>query len=93
LALSQGVPILSAGKLEGKIDVNARIHYAGVGLDLKTERPTPGQIRKAVARLFAEARYRQAAARIQAELASYRPFEVIERRIIGSTASVAERAS
>ncbi|MCA1681230.1 MAG: glycosyltransferase, partial [Actinobacteria bacterium] len=43
-ALMNEVPILSAGKLEAKNDINARLAYRGFGLDLKTERPTPTQI-------------------------------------------------
>ena len=40
LALSNGVPILAAGKREGKNDINARIDYFRVGVDLRTERPS-----------------------------------------------------
>ena len=43
-ALITDVPILSAGKLEAKNDINARLAYRGLGLDLKTERPNAGQI-------------------------------------------------
>jgi UDP:flavonoid glycosyltransferase YjiC (YdhE family) len=83
LALSNGVPVLSAGKLEGKIDINARIDYAGVGVDLKTERPKSKQIADGVARVLSDPRYRENAKRLAAELLSYRPFEIIERRILG----------
>jgi UDP:flavonoid glycosyltransferase YjiC (YdhE family) len=81
-ALVKGVPVLSAGKLEGKGDINARIDYCGLGLDLKTERPTPKQIATGVERVLGDKSYAKNVARVQEELASYRPFEIIERRLI-----------
>ncbi|MCB5290937.1 glycosyltransferase [Arthrobacter sp. SO3] len=48
LSLSHGVPLVTAGLNEGKNDVNARVAYAGVGVNLKTERPSAAAIRSAV---------------------------------------------
>lgn len=48
LALSYGVPLVTAGLNEGKNDVNARVAYAGVGVNLKTETPSAAAIRSAV---------------------------------------------
>ncbi|QDY89141.1 glycosyltransferase [Arthrobacter sp. UKPF54-2] len=48
LALSHGVPLVTAGLNEGKNDVNARVEYAGVGVNLKTETPSAAAIRSAV---------------------------------------------
>jgi UDP:flavonoid glycosyltransferase YjiC (YdhE family) len=81
LSLSNGVPLLSAGKLEGKNDVNARVDYRQLGHDLGTERPTPRQIATGVRRIFADPRYRENAARLQAELASYDAFAIIEAKL------------
>ena len=36
LSLSKGVPLVVSGINEGKSDVNARVEYAGVGINLKT---------------------------------------------------------
>jgi UDP:flavonoid glycosyltransferase YjiC (YdhE family) len=80
-SLVRGVPILAAGKLEGKNDVNARLDFRGLGLDLRTERPTAKQIARGVARVLGDARYRENVARVKEELASYRPFEIIERAL------------
>jgi MGT family glycosyltransferase len=81
-ALVKGVPLLCAGKLEGKGDINARIDYCGLGLDLKTERPTPQQIAHGVARVLGDRHYAENVARVKTELLSYRPFEIIERRLV-----------
>lgn len=48
LSLSHGVPLVTAGLNEGKNDVNARVEYAGVGVNLRTERPGAAAIRSAV---------------------------------------------
>jgi MGT family glycosyltransferase len=81
LALSNGVPVLSAGKLEGKNDVNARLAYAGVGLDLGSERPSAATIARGVKRVLGDPRYAANVGRVRAELESYRPFEIIERAL------------
>ena len=91
LALSHGVRVVTAGKLEGKADINARLDYRGVALDLRTEHPTAAQARRAVARVLADPRYAANVERARAELAQYRPLEIIERRLHadGIVASVA----
>jgi UDP:flavonoid glycosyltransferase YjiC (YdhE family) len=81
-ALSNGIPLLVAGKLEAKNDINARLHYRGLALDLRTERPTPTQIARGVARVFGEPYYRENVARLRAELSTYDPFAIIERELV-----------
>jgi UDP:flavonoid glycosyltransferase YjiC (YdhE family) len=81
LALANGVPLLSAGKLEGKADVNARLDYHGVGVDLRTERPTPEQIKRGSLRVLRDSRYAGRAAELQAELGRYRPLAIIEQKL------------
>lgn len=77
LALSNGVPVLSAGKREGKSDINARIDYFGVGIDLRTERPAAAKIAKGVARILDDPRYAERAARLRDELRSYEPIDLV----------------
>jgi MGT family glycosyltransferase len=81
-ALANGVPLLLAGKLEAKNDINARLDYRGLGLDLRTERPTPKQIKRGVERILADPGYRENVAKLRTELAGYDPFAIIERRIL-----------
>ncbi|MGV0027162.1 glycosyltransferase [Phormidesmis priestleyi] len=57
MALAQGVPLVAAGRSEDKPEVCARIEWAGVGINLKTGKPTPQQIRSAVKKLLADHRY------------------------------------
>lgn len=48
LSLAHGVPVVVAGINEGKSDVNARVEYAGVGINLHTEAPTAEAVGAAV---------------------------------------------
>jgi UDP:flavonoid glycosyltransferase YjiC (YdhE family) len=47
-ALSFGVPLVTAGLTEDKADVNVRVAWSGVGINLATNSPTPQALRKAV---------------------------------------------
>jgi UDP:flavonoid glycosyltransferase YjiC (YdhE family) len=58
-AMEHGVPIVVAGRTEDKVEVSARIDWSGVGIDLRSNRPTPTQVRDAVRRVLAEPSFRQ----------------------------------
>jgi UDP:flavonoid glycosyltransferase YjiC (YdhE family) len=70
-ALAHGVPIIAGGTTEDKPDVNNRIAYSGAGINLKTNTPTPGQVRTAVTTLLSNPSYRQKAQQLQAEIATH----------------------
>lgn len=70
-ALAYGVPIVGAGLSEDKPEVAARIAWSGVGIDLKTDRPTVEQLRDAANALLDEPRFYQRAQEIARE---YRAF-------------------
>jgi UDP:flavonoid glycosyltransferase YjiC (YdhE family) len=77
LSLSKGVPVLVAGIREGKNDINAHVAYFGVGIDLRTENPKPGDIQRAAKQILSETRWRQTVARLRDELSGYHPNELI----------------
>jgi UDP:flavonoid glycosyltransferase YjiC (YdhE family) len=85
LALSHGVPLLAAGKREAKNDVNARIGYRRLGLDLRTERPSSRRIAAGVASLLADESVRENVRAVQAELASYDPYAIIGDHLAGAS--------
>jgi UDP:flavonoid glycosyltransferase YjiC (YdhE family) len=66
-ALSFGVPLVSAGLTEDKADVNTRIAWAGVGINLATQNPTPAALRGAVRSVLVNPEYRSRAAALAAE--------------------------
>jgi UDP:flavonoid glycosyltransferase YjiC (YdhE family) len=70
LALAEGIPIVAAGTTEDKLEVNARIAYAGVGVNLRTQRPKPTAIRAAVRTVLADPAYAARAKELAAEIAA-----------------------
>jgi UDP:flavonoid glycosyltransferase YjiC (YdhE family) len=78
ISLSKGVPVLAAGIREGKNDINAHVDYFGVGIDLRTESPKPGDIRRGAERLLNEPCWKQSVARLKEELSGYHPNELID---------------
>ncbi len=71
IALANGVPLVTAGRTEEKPEVCARVAWSGAGIDLKTNRPSPTQIRRAVRVVLDEPRYRRAALRIAGKIARH----------------------
>ncbi|SEI57586.1 UDP:flavonoid glycosyltransferase YjiC, YdhE family [Dyadobacter sp. SG02] len=76
LALQHRLPIVVAGVYEGKDDIAARVQSNGVGIDLKTETPKAGQIRRAVETVLADHQYRRQAQQLSEEFRSYPANEI-----------------
>ncbi|MCA6109795.1 glycosyltransferase [Bradyrhizobium cenepequi] len=68
-AMSFGIPIVSAGLTEDKADVNARIAWSGVGINLATNQPDPKVLRGAVRAVLEQPAYRMRAASMADEFA------------------------
>jgi len=81
-AFLHGVPVVGAGKREGKNDINARVGYKRLGIDLRSEHPKPAAIRKAVRRLLDDPTYATRVANLRAELDSYHPMATIEEMLL-----------
>ncbi len=60
-ALSYGIPLVTAGLTEDKADVNARVAWSGVGINLASNEPTPQALRQAVRTVFDRPDYRSRA--------------------------------
>ena len=69
-ALSHGIPVVGAGASEDKPDVNARVAWSGVGIDLQTSAPAPDALRAAVRQVLGEPQYRMRAKVLAAEFAT-----------------------
>lgn len=63
-ALSHGKPLVVAGLTEEKAEINARVAWSKVGIDLKSQSPTPQAIRGAVRRVLSERQFRENAERM-----------------------------
>jgi MGT family glycosyltransferase len=70
-ALAHGIPLITAGKTEEKPEIGARVAWSGVGIDLKTQTPTPAKIRQAVREILTNSQYRDRAQVLQTEIATY----------------------
>jgi UDP:flavonoid glycosyltransferase YjiC (YdhE family) len=81
-AFLHGIPVVGAGTREGKNDINARVGYNKLGIDLRTERPKPALIRKAVQTLLDDPNYAANVADLRTQLQSYDPIAIIENAIL-----------
>lgn len=68
-AMSFGIPLVTAGMTEDKADVNARVAWSGVGVNLATNEPTPEALREAVRTVLDRPAYRMRASRMADEFA------------------------
>ncbi len=80
-ALAQGVPLVVAPGAEDKPEVAARVRFFGVGIDLRTDRPSAGDLRQAVVAVLGEPRYRTAASIIAAAMATSRPHDAVRDEV------------
>ena len=69
-ALAHGIPVVAAGVTEGKNEVAARLEWSGAGINLRTEKPAPAQIRTAVHTLLNDPSYRLRARELQKSYAT-----------------------
>ncbi|MFE6734006.1 glycosyltransferase [Microbacterium sp. NPDC057650] len=69
-ALRHGVPLVIAPGKEDKVEVAARVAWSGAGVNLRTQRPTPGRLRRSADHVLGDPSYRRAAERISADIAA-----------------------
>jgi len=70
-ALMHGVPVVTAGITEGKLEIGARVRWSGAGIDLRTDRATADGLRTAVRTVLNDPSYRRAAQRLASRYAEY----------------------
>jgi MGT family glycosyltransferase len=80
-AMSFGIPIVGAGLTEDKADVNVRIAWSGVGINLATNQPDPQVLREAVRDVLEQPGYRVRAASMADEFAKLDTRSLIVRII------------
>jgi MGT family glycosyltransferase len=76
-ALSLGVPLVVAADSEEKPEIAARVAWSGAGVNLRTGRPSPTQIREAVRAVLTKPQYRQRAQDLRAAFARHRALDEI----------------
>lgn len=76
LAIENRLPMVVAGVHEGKNEINARIGYFNLGINLKTETPKPEQLKKAVEEVLSDETYKANVVRLSKEFREYDPYEL-----------------
>lgn len=76
LGIQHELPLVVAGVHEGKNEINARIGYFHLGINLKTEKPKTNAVRKAVDQVLNDKTYKTEVTRLCQELAEYNPGEL-----------------
>ena len=77
LAIENELPLVVAGVHEGKNEINARVGYFELGINLKTEWPKPAQIRKTAETVISKPKYKKNVIRLSKEFTIYNPGELI----------------
>ncbi len=67
-AVHAGVPLVVAGGSLDKPEVARRVAWSGVGLDLRTGRPRPDRVRRAVTEVLTRPEFRRRAGELSAKL-------------------------
>lgn len=68
-ALEHGVPLVVAGTTEDKLEVTARVEWAGVGVNLRSHKPAPDAVAAAVRTVLADPGYAERSQAIGAQIA------------------------
>ena len=71
MAISHGIPVISAGLTEDKEEVSAHVQWSGAGIDLRTNQATPEAIKHAVDEISTRPGYRERALQLSLEFASH----------------------
>jgi MGT family glycosyltransferase len=71
LSITHQVPMVTAGLHEVNNEITARVGYFKLGIDLKTETPTPRQIRESVNLVLTDNQYKRNVSRLSDEFRRY----------------------
>ncbi len=76
LGIQNKLPMVVAGIHEGKAEINARVEYFKLGINLRTERPKPEQIKAAVQKIFSDTIYQNNVDKLKKDFDMYNPEEL-----------------
>jgi MGT family glycosyltransferase len=81
LSVQNQLPMVVAGMHEGKNEINARVGFFKLGINLRTEKPSVLQIRKAVEEILANGVYSKNVNRLSEEFTRYNAGEICEKHV------------
>jgi len=76
LSIMNKLPMVVAGVHEGKGEINARVGYFNIGINLHTETPSPEQLKTAVEKVMSEKTYQRNIESLSEELENYNSIEL-----------------
>jgi MGT family glycosyltransferase len=76
LAIENRLPMVVAGMHEGKNEINARVNYFKLGINLHTELPTPDQIKNGVEKVLSDGSYAKNVNKLSDEFENFKPNEL-----------------
>ncbi len=79
LGIMNKVPMVVAGIHEGKNEICARVGYFKLGINLKTEMPSPIQIKRAVTALISDKTYTRNVCKLAREFSQYNPHVLLDK--------------
>jgi MGT family glycosyltransferase len=83
LSIQHKLPMVVAGIHEGKLEINARVGYFKLGINLKTETPSVPQLRKAVEEVLANDVYHNKVKQLCEEFKQYNSNELSAHYVAG----------
>jgi len=81
LGIQHLLPLVVGGIHEGKLEINARVGYFKLGVDMKTEKPTAAKVKESVEEALSNGIYQQNVKKLAAEFNSYDPHLLCERYV------------
>ena len=94
MGIQHKVPMVVAGVHEGKNEICARVGYFKVGVNLRTEKPTPEQILNAVDKVTGDVTYKTNISKLAREFAQYKPEAILDgyiAKLFGGTQAFRRR--
>lgn len=73
MGIKHQLPMVVAGIHEGKLEINARVGYFKLGINLQTEKPTADQIKQQVEAVFANPSFKENVVQLGKEFKQYDP--------------------
>lgn len=77
LSIQNKLPMVVAGVHEGKNEINARVGYFNLGVNLRTEKPTPFQLRAGVEKVLKDKTCYNSVKKLSREFSNYNPNELV----------------
>jgi UDP:flavonoid glycosyltransferase YjiC (YdhE family) len=71
MAISHGIPVVSAGLTEDKEEVSAHVQWSGAGIDLRINQASAEAIKHAVDEIFTQPDYHERAQQLSLEFSSH----------------------